>query len=76
MHKGQDVFTHWNKGYRWDPFNILETNLDLGHGVDSLLGINPDADDAAFEQAKVWTSGKLKEWHKNCMKCNGTWRHR
>ena len=76
MHKGQDVFTHWNKYYRWDPFNFDERDWGLGHGPDSLLGINPDADDEAFEQAREWTSGKLNKWHENCVKCNGTWRHR
>jgi len=35
---------HWDKYYRWDPFNFREKNGGLGHGPDSLLGINPDAE--------------------------------
>jgi RHS repeat-associated protein len=76
MHKGQDNFSHYEKDYRWDPFNFTEKDWGFGHGPDSVVGINPDDDPVAWEKANAWTSLQLEEWHKNCVKCGGVWKHR
>lgn len=76
MHKGQDFFSHYENFYRWDPFNFKEKDWGFGHGPDSVIGINPDADVEAWARANDWTALQLIEWHKNCVQCGGVWRHR
>jgi len=62
MHRGQDFFTHYNKGYRWAPFRVLRS-LGLGH----LLAVTkPDQDPEAWQQANQWTGIWLVLWDTHC----------
>ncbi len=63
MHRGQDYFSHYAKGYRWAPFRILK-NLGFGHIFDFNA---PDEDVRAWQLAQQWTNkGWLKQWNINC----------
>jgi hypothetical protein len=57
MHRLQDFWAHYNKGYRWDP------PFHLGH-----LGAspNPDNDNAAWAQAEAVTRRLVRRWNEAC----------
>jgi len=57
MHRLQDFWSHYNKGYRWDP------PLHLGH---LWAGTKPDEDNAAWAEAEKATAEQLKEWNSKC----------
>ena len=60
MHRGQDYFSHYSKGYRWKPFRCLK-NLGFGH---LFAGKKPDQDISAWNKAEEWTKKWLSEWYK------------
>ncbi len=62
MHRGQDYFVHFAKGYRWMPFRYWK-NLGFGHFFD---GFSTDNDDAAWRRAEEWTKIWLNRWHEKC----------
>lgn len=55
MHRGQDYFSHYAKGYRWDP-----QNGKFGHLQD---GDAPDKDKRAWSNAEEWTKKWLDKWN-------------
>ena len=55
MHRGQDYFSHYAKGYRWDP-----QNGKFGHLQD---GDAPDKDKRAWSKAEEWTKKWLDKWN-------------
>jgi RHS repeat-associated protein len=61
-HRGQDFFSHYDKGYRWDPFGQWN-NLGLGH---AFAGSTPDNDVYAWKRANTWTLKWLNEWINRC----------
>jgi RHS repeat-associated protein len=65
MHRGQDYFSHYEKGYRWSPFQTV-TNLGFGHLFD---GTTADEDPVAWFDAETWSYKWYKKWKKNC-ECN------
>jgi|GEM_PF-5164000 len=58
MYRLQDFFSHWEKGYRWDP-----SNWQFGHLWD---GKTPDQDDDAFIEAEKITIAALGLWNESC----------
>ena len=73
MHKGQDFYSHYDKGYRWDPWNTSDKDFGLGHGPDSVFGETPDGDEDAWGRAAEWTSKQLDDWNAHCEKCGDKW---
>jgi len=49
-HRGQDSFSHYDKGYRWAPFQAK--SFGYGHFFD---GDTPDNDNDAWAKAEDWT---------------------
>ena len=78
MHQGQDYFSHWMQGHRWNPIRC-----QFGHLLNELPFIcdGDDPDDARahpklFELAREWTQRQLDKWNKHCCKnANGEWGH-
>ncbi len=70
MHRGQDYFSHWAKGYRWDPGNKKRHCNGYGHACNDFMlkREDPDADDVAWQKAEDWTNGWLKKWDDRCCK--------
>ena len=73
MHRMQDYFTHYEKGFRWDPFNPMEKDIGLGHGITSFMYIitmgiieNPDHDEKAWERANTLTEKWLSVYDCFC----------
>jgi RHS repeat-associated protein len=58
-HMGQDFFTHYNKGYRWDPSEIE----GWGH---AWAGTGPDHDNNAWDDAQAWTVSKVSQYLSRC----------
>ncbi len=54
MHRGQDFFSHYNKGYRW---------YTVGH---AFAGKVPDRDIQAWRNAEEWTTPWVHRWLINC----------
>jgi RHS repeat-associated protein len=67
MHRGQDYFTHYAKGYRWKPGDKKLPCFGFGH---TCMGTLPDEDDAAWAQAESWTKKWVKKMLDNCKCCN------
>ncbi len=65
MHRGQDYFTHYKKGYRWKPGDRKVPCFGYGH---ICIGTLPDEDDIAWGKAESWTKKWVKKWDNNC-KC-------
>ena len=65
MHRGQDYFSHYKKGYRYKPGNRNVPCFGYGH---TCIGSLPDQDDVAWAEAESWTKKWLKKWYDNC-KC-------
>ena len=63
MHRAQDYFSHYNKGYRWDPGNNNLPCNGYGHGCDFTA---PDEDRNAWRQAETWTKSWVNKWHEKC----------
>ena len=61
MHRFQDYFTHYSKGYRWN----LEDD-QLGHIWD---GTTPDKDNSAWDRANNYTKTFNQRWNEHCCKC-------
>jgi hypothetical protein len=67
MHRAQDYFVHFAKGYRWDPGNSSLPCNGWGHACD---GTKPDHDAAAWNDANNLTDAWLNRWLANCcVKC-------
>ena len=66
MHRGQDYFSHYAKGYVWDPGNVFQKCAGYGHACD---GTKPDEDPAAWSGADGWTKRWLKKWSDACCGC-------
>jgi len=66
MHRGQDYFSHYAKGYVWDPGNVFQKCAGYGHACD---GTKPDEDPNAWSAADKWTQGMLKKWKDACCGC-------
>ena len=62
MHRGQDYFSHYRKGYRWKPVGCWK-NLGFGHAFD---GSAPDIDIEAWSFAETWTRIWLMRWNDKC----------
>ena len=58
MHRSQDYFSHYSKGYRWDP-----DNGQWGH---MWAGTTPDEDSLAWFDAETWTAPLVKEYECKC----------
>jgi hypothetical protein len=67
MHRGQDYFSHYSKGYRWKPLRHWK-NLGFGHMFD---GTKPDQDINAWNQAEKWTKKWVGKWNEqnSSLKC-------
>ena len=65
MHRYQDYWSHWNKGYRWNPGRNL-----YGHLWD---GTNPDKDNSEWEKANRATERMVNLWDLHCCKCGSKW---
>jgi RHS repeat-associated protein len=81
MHRGQDYFSHFRKGYRWDPTRVGDMKLwfpkdnrwgHLWEILDSSLP-NPDHDNSAWDLANIFTFKELGKWNDACCRecCNG-----
>ncbi len=70
MHRGQDYYSHWAKGYRWDPGNKKWPCDGYGHACNGFIPgrEDPDADDVAWQKAEDWTKEWLKKWDDKCCK--------
>jgi len=64
MHRGQDYFSHYSKGFRWKP-GTWTKGLGLGH-LFPLIGVSPDSDRDAWKAAAKWSQERLNEWNKKC----------
>jgi len=62
-HRGQDYFTHYGKGYVWDPGNLLAQCKGYGHGCD---GGGPDQDNKAWGYAEKLTQKWVAKWKTSC----------
>jgi len=58
MHRGQDYFSHYKKGYRWKPFGWTKCK-GLGHMTH---GTKPDEDLQAWLEAEQWTIMYYNTW--------------
>jgi RHS repeat-associated protein len=67
MHQGQDHFSHYRNGYRWDPGNTNLPCNGVGHACD---GTTPDNDVGAWNLAENWTTQWADKWMKKCRKEN------
>ncbi|MCF7676077.1 MAG: hypothetical protein K9N23_20630 [Akkermansiaceae bacterium] len=74
MHRGQDYYSHYDKGYRWDPVRIGNNKLWIpelgqwGH-LDTILNpflASPDRDNVAWEKSNRFTKKYLKKWSNHC----------
>jgi RHS repeat-associated protein len=67
MHRGQDYFSHYKKGYRWNPGNRGPDKASrcngYGHACD---GTNPDEDEAAWKEAEAWSKSMVDKWNVKC----------
>ncbi|MCP3928383.1 MAG: RHS repeat-associated core domain-containing protein [Bacteroidetes bacterium] len=63
MHRYQDSFSHYNKGYRWDPGNENLPCYGWGHVCD---GTKPDNDADAWKKANDTTRSLVKEYNQKC----------
>ena len=71
MHQAQDFYSHFNKGYRWDPGNKALPCDGWGHACD---GTAPDHDAAAWNAANATTARWLNAWRGNCcLRCKAHW---
>lgn len=85
MHRLQDYYSHYKKGYRWDPIHEQVTIPGAGWGHISETGPDewlppdqrgpdyngsPDNDDKAWAEANKETKDQLKLWERDCcIKC-------
>ncbi|MEW6601012.1 MAG: RHS repeat-associated core domain-containing protein, partial [Nitrospirota bacterium] len=65
MHRGQDYFSHYSKGYRWKPFS-RNRGLGLGHMFPLIDPTAPDRDREAWNNASKWSQDQLNKWHNKC----------
>ena len=65
MHRGQDYFSHYRKGYRYDP-KYGFGNLPCGGMGHACAGTRPDEDYRAFQRAQAWTRTWLRRWQEKC----------
>jgi RHS repeat-associated protein len=65
MHRGQDVSSHSDNGYKWNPL-LMWKNLGLGHAFAAIFGDDPDNDPDAFDKASQNTKDWLDAWNRNC----------
>jgi hypothetical protein len=72
MHRLQDYWTHYRKGFRWGP--IRHRRAPGGGWGHVFNGGWPDRDNRAFELAQAATSKWLKEWLQKCCTCKCDWR--
>lgn len=63
MHRGQDYFSHYAKGYRWMPRTWGKRCLGYGHACD---GTKPDEDPVVWNSAEIWTKARIREWDQKC----------
>jgi len=66
LHRGQDYFTHYGKGYVWEPGNIFQKCFGFGH---ICHGAKPDQDNKAWDTADKWTQKWLRAWKAACCGC-------
>lgn len=58
MHRFQDFYFHYAKGYRWDP-----SKFEFGHAPDVVFFNNdPDSDTQAWQRANMLTKRMIVEW--------------
>jgi len=73
MHQGQDVFSHYDNGFRMYPrLFVGPVYSGLPWGGHALAGKIPDQGTEAWLKAKGWTNLMLKKWHAKCAKCFST----
>jgi hypothetical protein len=58
MHRAQDYFSHYGKGYVWDP-SLYNKDLGLGH---LFSGTEPDEDMKAWHYANKFTEKWVDKW--------------
>ena len=63
MHRVQDFYSHYNKGYRWEPFNFSLRCWGFGHICD---GTKPDEDMDAWGEANEKTKEMVGKWRSCC----------
>ncbi len=63
MHRGQDYFSHYRPGFRWDPPG------KLGHIFDGNAD-NPSVHWGAYMDAWKWSQAWVDEWDRHCS-CEG-----
>ncbi len=62
MHRGQDFFSHYDKGYRWKPGDATLKCRGYGHICNS----KADEDPVAWYFAERWSEGNVKKWKCAC----------
>jgi hypothetical protein len=65
MHRGQDYFSHYSRGYRWKPGSWIRC-LGLGHLCPLVDPIAADRDKVAWKKASDWSQNRLNEWNAKC----------
>ena len=63
MHRVQDFYSHYNKGYRWEPFNFSLRCWGFGHICDDT---KPDEDMDAWGEANEKTKEMVGKWRSCC----------
>ena len=69
MHQGQDHWSHYRNGYRWDPNN---SNLPCNGWGHACVGTTPDEDVGAWNLAENWTVQWADKWMAKCNKTKYT----
>jgi len=59
LHRLQDFWSHYNKGYRWNP-----AKGQYGHAIDSVRGRSPDEDNVEWLRAENTTRLYVQKWIK------------
>jgi hypothetical protein len=70
MHRLQDYYSHYKKGYRWRPGDTSLPSWGYGHALD---GTEPDMDNKAWAEAEKKTREWDDKWNQHCIKCEDKW---
>ena len=71
MHRLQDYYAHYGKGFRWDPLGPIDIpGNGWGH---AFVSDWPDLDNIAWTKAEKVTREWLKIWLSTCCECACDW---